>query len=124
MDFKKLINKFLIENGEAIAVLYIIIKIILIFILAKIATKVVKRLIDKFFNNQQKLGIQVSEQKKKTLTELGKNITMYVVYFIAIVWTLETMGIQKSTILAVAGAASVAIGLGAQSIIKDVISGF
>ncbi|MEF9935185.1 MAG: mechanosensitive ion channel family protein [Clostridium sp.] len=124
MDIRGMIKEFLIDNDQIIDVIFTIGNIILIFILAKITTKIVNKLIEKFFKNQSKLGIQTSEQKKKTLTELLKNITMYVVYFVAIIWALQVMGVPPSTIVAVAGAGSVAIGLGAQNVIKDIISGF
>ncbi|MEG2338237.1 MAG: mechanosensitive ion channel family protein [Clostridium sp.] len=124
MDIRGMIKEFLIDNDQIIDVVFTIGNIILIFILAKITTKIVNKLIEKFFKNQSKLGIQTSEQKKKTLTELLKNITMYVVYFVAIIWALQVMGVPPSTIVAVAGAGSVAIGLGAQNVIKDIISGF
>lgn len=123
-DIKDLMYKLLSENKELIDLIYMIVKIAIIFIGAKIITKVVNKLIVKLFKSQEKLGIQMSEQKRKTLTELLKNITLYVVYFIAIIWTLETIGVDLKTIIAVAGAASVAIGLGAQNVIKDIISGF
>ncbi|KMT21776.1 mechanosensitive ion channel family protein [Clostridium cylindrosporum] len=124
MDIKLMMNKILLENEKIIQVLWDIVMIIIIFILAKIITSIIKKLIGNIFKHQEKIGIQLSEQKRKTLAELLKNVTMYVVYFIAIISALQTLGIKMQTILAVAGAASVAIGLGAQSLIKDVISGF
>lgn len=124
MDIRGMIKEFLIDNDKIIDIIFTIGNIILIFVLAKITTKIINKLIVKFFKNQSKLGINTSEQKAKTLTELLKNITMYVVYFVAIIWALQVMGVAPSTILAVAGAGSVAIGLGAQNVIKDIISGF
>lgn len=124
MDIQKIIKELLVDNEKAIEMLWTVGKIILIFIVARIVTKVVNKVIVKVFKNQGKLGIPTSDQKRKTLMELLKNITVYVVYFIAIITSLQALGISPSTILAVAGAGSVAIGLGAQNVIKDVISGF
>lgn len=124
MDIQKVIKELLLDNEKAIEMLWTIGKIILIFIIAKIVIKVVNKLIVKMFKHQEKLGIQTSEKKRRTLAELLKNITLYVVYFIAIISSLQVLGVKPSTILAVAGAGSVAIGLGAQNVIKDVISGF
>lgn len=124
MDIKQMINKFLVENGVLIDILYKIFTIIVIFITAKIIITVSKKLIEKLFKSRERIGIKISEQKRKTMSELLKNVIVYVVYFVAIISALTTFGVDIKTILAVAGAASVAIGLGAQSLIKDVISGF
>ena len=122
--FNEFIKKFLLENEKVIEFLYNIGLIILIFIIAKISIKVINKVIVKIFKNQEKLGIQTSEKKKQTLIALLNNITVYVIYFIAIISALQTLGVKMTTILAVAGSASVAIGLGAQNVIKDIIAGF
>ena len=48
----------------------------------------------------------------------------YVVYFAAIIAVLDAFGIDVTGLLAGAGVLGLAVGFGAQSLVKDVISGF
>jgi small conductance mechanosensitive channel len=66
----------------------------------------------------------VDESRMRTLAGLLKSVLRYTVYFIAIVVILETFGVKTSSIIAAAGIGGLAIGFGAQSLVKDVISGF
>lgn len=66
----------------------------------------------------------LDEQRRRTLQTLLENLVRYVVYFIAFVMVLRHLGVDTTAILASAGALGVAVGLGAQSVIRDVIAGF
>src|SRR5690625_3614670 len=48
----------------------------------------------------------------------------YIVYFTAFIMILSTLGIEVMPLLAGAGVAGLAIGFGAQNLVRDVISGF
>lgn len=48
----------------------------------------------------------------------------YVVYFIAIIMILPILSIEVKPLLAGAGIVGLAVGFGAQSLVKDIISGF
>src|SRR5690625_7190414 len=48
----------------------------------------------------------------------------YIVYFMAFVMVLETLGLPIGSLLAGAGVSGLAIGFGAQDLVRDVISGF
>lgn len=124
MDIKQMINKFFLEDGKLFDILYRIIIVLFIFIFAKIIIVILKKIVEKVFNKRETVGIKINEQKRKTLMELLKNIIVYIVYFLAAISSFKALGGETSTMIAIAGTASVAIGLGAQNIIKDVISGF
>lgn len=64
------------------------------------------------------------EKRAKTLSALLLSVMRYVVYFIAGVMVLQTFGVQTGSIIASAGIAGLAVGFGAQNLVKDVISGF
>ena len=68
--------------------------------------------------------IRVSERREATLMKLLQNVLTYVIYFIAILMILSTLTINVSAILAGAGIVGLAVGFGAQSLVKDVITGF
>ncbi|AFK85558.1 MULTISPECIES: mechanosensitive ion channel family protein [Thermoanaerobacterium] len=98
--------------------------IIKVIIIAYIAKKLGYLLIDRFYVMQEKSKLQFSERKVKTLSSLTKNILKYVIYFVAVYSILEILGLKMGSILAVAGIGSLAVGFGAQSLVKDVITGF
>lgn len=60
----------------------------------------------------------------QTLKVLVRSILTYVVYFIAGLMVLDTFGVPTASIIASAGLASLAIGFGAQNLVRDVITGF
>src|SRR5690606_1629021 len=60
----------------------------------------------------------------KTLASLLKSVGFYTVFFVAGMMVLESIGINTASLLAAAGVAGLAIGFGAQNLVKDVVSGF
>jgi small conductance mechanosensitive channel len=56
--------------------------------------------------------------------KLLENVLGYVVFFIAVISILPIFGIKIQGLLVGAGVGGVAIGFGAQSLVKDIISGF
>ncbi len=62
-------------------------------------------------------------QRAKSLGSLLKSITTTVIFGIAIVMVLSEVGINVAPILASAGVLGLAIGFGAQNLVKDFLSG-
>ena len=52
------------------------------------------------------------------------NVAAYIIYFIAILMALETIDVNVKGLIAGAGIVGLAVGFGAQSLVKDVITGF
>uniref|UniRef100_C5D9X9 MscS Mechanosensitive ion channel n=1 Tax=Geobacillus sp. (strain WCH70) TaxID=471223 RepID=C5D9X9_GEOSW len=99
-------------------------KIIIILVLCMIVTKVLKVAIHNIFKMRQKAPIRISERREATLLRLLDNVITYVLYFIALIMILDTFGVEVKAILAGAGIVGLAVGFGAQSLVKDVITGF
>ena len=76
------------------------------------------------FTSNVKTRLRPSERREKTLLKLLENALAYVVYFAAIIAVLDAVGIEVTGLLAGAGVLGLAVGFGAQSLVKDVISGF
>ena len=95
-------------------------------IIGLIVMKVVNRLIQNFFTMKarSKLKIKGSAKRNKTLINVLQNMTTIVVWFVVVVTVLETFNIPVGTLLAGAGIVGLAIGFGAQSLVKDMITGF
>lgn len=69
---------------------------------------------------------QVSEREKRALTLAGivKTVGMTVIVIIATMMGLQELGLNITPVIAGAGVVGLAVGFGAQSLIKDVIAGF
>ncbi|MEG6584396.1 mechanosensitive ion channel family protein [Dendrosporobacter sp. 1207_IL3150] len=64
------------------------------------------------------------ERRARTLSILLQSIIRYVIYFIAIILVLQEFHIDTTSLVAGAGVLGLAIGVGAQSLIRDLITGF
>ena len=111
-----------------IAVLEKLLLIIGIFIIASILVRIFNKIIDYVMttsdNANKKFNIKFNEKRSETLHKLVKSAVRYTIYFIAFFQVLSILGVNTTSIVASAGIASVAIGFGAQSLVKDIISGF
>lgn len=97
----------------------------LIFIIVGyILTKVVNRLIDNFFKYKSKSRLKGSDKRNQTLINVLQNGATIFIWFFVIVGVLELFSIPVATLLAGAGVVGLAIGFGAQSLVKDMITGF
>ena len=66
----------------------------------------------------------VSAQKVQTLSGIIKNASGITLWLLALILILGEIGIKLGPILAAAGVVGIAIGFGAQSLVKDVFNGF
>lgn len=100
-------------------IIYSIVILIIGFILLKVSNK----MLDKWKNREKSTVIPFNQKRIDTLAALFKSIVKYFIYFLVIVLILENFNVSIKTILAVAGIGGLAIGFGAQSLIRDVIAG-
>ncbi|WP_339060765.1 mechanosensitive ion channel family protein [Tepidibacillus marianensis] len=103
--------------------LWTIIQIIFIIIAAKVLVRLSYALIDRWLNNSPK-ALRVNERRAKTVGALTHNAIKYTINFFAILMILEQIGFKLGPVLAGAGVLGLAIGFGAQNLVKDIISGF
>lgn len=70
---------------------------------------------------------QVQEKRRqsrvKTLAQVGKSAVAIVVWVFAFLSILDTLGVNIAPLIASAGVIGVALGFGAQSLVKDFLSG-
>lgn len=121
--FKKLeelLNKSL---GEFYTPVITIFEIIIVFIVATIIIKIGRLLIRKFFEKQKNFKFKLEDKRLDTMCTLLISVFKYIIYIGAIIISLSDI-LDLKAVLAAAGVGGIAIGLGAQSLIKDTISGF
>lgn len=96
-----------------------LLEILFIILLTYLGVRIIDRVVDHLF----KLS-KVETNKAHTLRKLIKSVAHYSLYFIALLTVLSKFGINLGPVLAGAGILGLAIGFGAQSLVKDVITGF
>ena len=125
---KEKFSKIFYNSELGFQILEKLIMIILIIIIASISVKLCNKLVDYIMltkdNANKKFKLKSNEKRSETLHKLIRSAIRYTIYFIAFFQILSTLGINTTSIVASAGIASVAIGFGAQSLVKDIISGF
>jgi small-conductance mechanosensitive channel len=102
----------------------VLLRIILIVTLSRLALITLNRIIDHATNEKKSKRLKLRTRRVQTVGRLLKNTASYTVNFIAILLILGEFHIQLAPLLAGAGVLGLAIGFGAQSLVKDVITGF
>ncbi len=105
-------------------IIEIVIKVICVIIMVYFSIKIGEHLIKKFVEQQVKSNAMLSldTQRAKTLGEVLKSVLKYSAYFIGIAIIIPM--IFTGTSFTFASIGGIALGLGAQSLIKDLINGF
>lgn len=91
-------------------------------------------LLDRLINRAKDTMLRKSEQEGEPLSEAGKRIdtllrlvrqgTRLALLFVVLLVVLSELGVQIAPILAGAGVVGLAVGFGAQALVRDIISGF
>lgn len=87
-----------------------------------IVIRVGRRMIASIVKMRGQKGMK-SIAQMNTVKSLVTSIFNYIMYFIIITIALSIFGVNVSSLLAVAGVGGIAISFGAQTLIKDIISG-
>ncbi|TFJ92281.1 mechanosensitive ion channel family protein [Lentibacillus salicampi] len=111
--------KLWLTIGEAV------LKAIVILLIAVIIVRVGNKVIWRLFESRSRGPIRITERREITIKKLIQNTLKYTVYFIAFIMILDgAFGLEIGALLAGAGVAGLAIGFGAQNLVRDIISGF
>jgi len=99
-----------------------ILAVLALTILFAILVRVADYFINRSFRVNKKK--KQNEVRVKTMNTLAKNVAHYTLGFFYIYSLLSSLGVPVGSLLAGAGIAGLAIGLGAQGFMNDVINGF
>jgi small conductance mechanosensitive channel len=94
-------------------------RIILILVVAFIAYLVAKGI-----TGHALAPAKANTKRSQTLRHVSSGLLKYFVFFIAFAMVLSELGVDPVSLIAGMGLFGIALGLGAQSLVKDVISGF
>jgi small conductance mechanosensitive channel len=110
--------------GDAIeAIISIIIVIVVAILVLRVLRSFVQNIVERVLSAKDQTPREL-QQKAQTLANVIESAGRFVVFIIAGMMVLSNLGLQIAPLLASAGIAGLAIGLGAQSLIKDTINGF
>jgi len=97
-------------------------RLLIILILSKAAITLGQRLVGSLFVPYYK-RLSAKANKLKTMEVLAKSLLRYLVYFIGAIAVLSELGIRTESLLASAGIVGLAVSFGAQSLVRDVLTG-
>ena len=119
----------------------VVVQIILILVATWVITRIAKRLIIAFFERAMRTRINPFDKREpgeadqtvvrdgakrkraRTLGHLVGSMVTIVCWAVAIIMALSQLGLNVAPLLASAGIAGIAIGFGAQSLVKDYLTG-
>src|SRR4051812_13373998 len=106
-------------HRNAVKLVGVVLLALLLIRVLKVATGRLSR-----FSERQKLPHALRAQQLRTLATVINSVGIFVIVFITLMQVLPIFGIDMKPLLASAGIAGLAIGFGAQTLVKDVINGF
>jgi small conductance mechanosensitive channel len=109
------VGKWLISSG---------LKIFLIIAVTVIVLKTIALVLDHSFRRLEKKHDGEMKKRTDTLKAVIRNVANVTLLTIALVMILDNLGVDIGPILATAGVLGVAVGFGAQQLVRDLINGF
>lgn len=119
----RIVHDFLKTDKGELSIIGKAVKIVAIYFIVKFLVKLSQKLLDRTLETRIKNIPGRDEKKLTTVMEVIKNLVRVLLYFIGITTILDVFHINMTGILAAAGIGGLAIGFGAQSLVKDVITG-
>jgi small-conductance mechanosensitive channel len=115
---------------KSLAMVEASLRILLITIVAYVAVRAIRFGLIKFehvlltWREREDKERIANEKRVKTLTGMLRTICLTLVWVIGIVMSLDQIGLDITPILAGAGIVGLAVGFGAQNLVRDIINGF
>jgi small-conductance mechanosensitive channel len=103
---------------------FITLKIVVIIIASRIVIKIIKKSIAHMTAEREMNPLRIDPRRTRTIGKLISNIITHTINFIALLLILDQLGFALMPLLAGAGVVGLAIGFGAQNLVRDIITGF
>jgi moderate conductance mechanosensitive channel len=113
------VNAWLITHGVRILIIAVVV-VVLWFALSKFLPPILRRAVSRTGYKESK---EACEKRANTLVSVFRGVGRVFIIVVAIMMVLEEAGIPVAPVLAGFGIAGVAIGFGAQYLIRDLIAG-
>jgi small conductance mechanosensitive channel len=109
----------ILERGGQLLLL-----VVLFLVLRWVLGRLVNRAVQALAARDAEAGNESRAARVRTLGSLIKSVLFYTLAFVFFVTALGIVGFPVASVLGTAGVAGLAVGFGAQKLVKDVISGF
>jgi small-conductance mechanosensitive channel len=101
-----------------------VLQLLLILIVGRYIVRLAKRAVEAFVARTTVNPNKFDLRRTQTIGKLVSNVLSYVLNFIILLLVLDKLGIPIMPLLAGASVLGLAVGFGAQSLVKDVLNGF
>ena len=111
-----------IEKITKASIIKDLILVVIVIVLAKLLLEVISRIIKKAFDDK----MDQDGYRKVRIETLSKNlysVVKFILGFIIVMIILDMIGVNTRSIIATAGIGGVAIAFGAQTLVKDIVTG-
>jgi len=128
LSWEKL-EPLLIEHGAALgmAILHVLAVLLLGWIAVRVVRKAfskVEGLMIRMAKDEDEISAVATAKRANTLTTLLRTVAVVGIWGLVFVMSLDQIGFEIGPLIAGAGIAGLALGFGAQNLVRDVISGF
>ena len=111
--------------GEGRLFMAYVLKPLFVIIVAIMLLKLSNVMVDRLTNSAlSKTADPLRGKRRDTISGLLKNLTRYAIIFVAVVFVLDCYNVPVMAILSTVGVVGVALAFGAQSLCRDIITGF
>ncbi|MFQ5599240.1 MAG: mechanosensitive ion channel family protein [Candidatus Krumholzibacteriia bacterium] len=113
--------EWFIRSGPSILVI-----LVLALVLMRILRYAVSKLQEFMVKRGEEGALQVEEFRKRvaTLTGILQKAARVIIWLVVVMLILKELGVDIAPLIAGAGIAGLAVGFGAQNLVRDIISGF
>lgn len=104
----------------------LVVGILLAYVIAKsLLNRVVDATVTRILERERRANVTAERSNRLlTLQGLCKSVFGYILFFVMVVMLLDAVGANVTGVIATAGLGGLAIGFGAQKLVRDVITGF
>jgi len=120
----ELVGRLTRLEGPGVAVLARLVAVAVILLLAFATYRILGHVVDRVLRRATGPDELGRAQRVQTLAPLLNNLALYALSFVVAIVVLQEVGVDVRALAVSAGVLGLAVGFGAQSLIKDVITGF
>jgi len=121
-QFLDRVRLFLTDEEMWLQSLWVLVRVLLIYIVSRVALWLINRMIDRV-TGQRGRRTKLRVRRTQTMARLLKNVNVYAINIITFLLILGEFHVNLTPLLAGAGVVGLAIGFGAQTLVKDLIGG-
>ena len=122
-QFLDRVRLFLTDEEMWLQACMVLVRILLIYLVSRVVLWLINRMIDRVTGQRGRRAAKLRVRRTQTMGRLFKNVNIYAINIITFLLILGEFNVNLTPLLAGAGVAGLAIGFGAQTLVKDIIAG-